>query len=125
MKVIPKTVQELVAKHIHSVDVLEILLLLRRDAGKEWGAVAISEALRLEPNSVKSRLHRLVSAELVVARFAGPEEVFRYQPSTVELNHALNDLANWYSSHRVAIVALIYSNPAEEIRTYPGGGDGN
>jgi hypothetical protein len=116
---IPEVVRKFIAKHIHSVDVLEILLLLRQEPGKEWGAAAVSEALRLNRASVHSRLQRLLAAELVSSRHAASEEVFKYQPVTSELAHAVDELEKWYSSHCVALVSFIYSNPGGQTRTYP------
>jgi predicted transcriptional regulator len=120
LEAIPEVVRTLVARHIHSVDILEILLLLRQEPQKEWGALAISKALRLDRTSVHSRLQQLLAAGLVSNRFVGTEEVFRYQPATSELRDVVSDLAKWYSSHRVALISFIYSNPADRIQTYPG-----
>ena len=109
LKLIPEIVRQLIVKHIHSVDVVEILLLLRQEPHKEWGALAIGRALRMERISVEARLQTLLSAQLASARQVGAEQLFRYDPSTIELRRAVDELANWYSSHRVAIIALIYS----------------
>ena len=40
-------------------------------------------------------------------------------PQTAELVKAVNELAKWYASHRVALVSLIFSHHTGEIRTYP------
>jgi hypothetical protein len=38
---------------------------------------------------------------------------------TGEIADTVNELARWYSSHRVAFVSLVFSNPTERIHTYP------
>lgn len=122
LEVIPELVRDFITKHIHSVDILEILLLLRQEPRKEWGALAVSKALRVERMSVLARLQGLVTAEVVSTRYVGSEEVFRYDPATSGLGRAVNELAKWYLSHRVALISFIYSNPDEQVRTYPDSG---
>jgi hypothetical protein len=119
LEVIPGIVRQFIAKYIHSVDVLEILLLLRQESRKEWGVLAVSKALLLELASVEVRLDHLLSAGLLTVRNVGGERVYTYHPSTGDLASAVNELAKWYSSHRVALISLIFSNPAGEVRTYP------
>ncbi|HEY2380766.1 MAG TPA: hypothetical protein VGK48_06235 [Terriglobia bacterium] len=122
MKVIPETVRQFLVKHIHSVDALEILLLLRQQPDKEWGPLALSRELRTERTSALARLQMLSAAGMLSSRYAGSEQTFRYQPSTPALERTINELAKWYSSHRVAVIALIYSDAAEKLFT---GSDGS
>jgi hypothetical protein len=110
---IPEAVQKFVKNHIHSIDALEILLLLHQEPRKEWGALAVSQALRLDRAAVHSKLRKLSTAKLVSSRFVASEEVFRYDPATANLNRTVRELEQWYSSHRVALVTLIYSKPEE------------
>lgn len=119
LEVIPEIVREFVAKYIHSIDVLEILLSFRQEPHKEAGALAVSKALLLERTSVEARLELLHSGELLTVREVDGELLYRYHPSTGELSNAVNELARWYASHRVAIISLVFSNPSERIRTYP------
>jgi hypothetical protein len=119
LEAIPEVIRKFIADHIHSVVVLEILLLLRAEPQKEWGALAVSNALRLDRITAQSRLEELRSADLVSSRYIGTEGVFRYKPGLPEQLHAVNELARLYSSHRVALTTVIYSNPDDQIRTYP------
>ncbi len=115
MEMIPEVVRKFIAKHIQSVDILEILLVLQKEPWKEWAPVAVSNALRLDETSVHSRLQRLVVAQVISSRYVGREQVFHYDPATPDLAHAVRELAKWYSSHPVALISLIYSNPADEF----------
>jgi hypothetical protein len=38
LEVIPTIVKQFIANNIHSMDILEILLLIRQEAQKEWDA---------------------------------------------------------------------------------------
>jgi hypothetical protein len=91
---------------------------LCREATK-WGCLAVSKALRLERTSVEGRLELLRIAGLLSVRQVGTETVYRYHPENGELSTAVDELARWYSSHRVMVISLIFSNPTEELRTYP------
>ena len=77
----------------------------------EWGALAVSKALLLERTSVEARLEHLLSAELLTVRNLSGERIYRFRPSTEDLANVVNELARWYSSHRVALISLIFSNP--------------
>lgn len=100
---IPEFVRQFIAKHIHSIDVLDILLLLRQESRKEWRALEVSKTLRLERTSTEARLEQLLAAGLVTIRYVEAERVYRYDPSTGEIADTVNELARWYSSHRVAL----------------------
>ena len=63
----PIIVRQFVAKHIHSMDVLEILLLLRQEGRKEWEALTISKALHLQRANVEARLDQLLSVGLLTS----------------------------------------------------------
>jgi len=116
LEVLPEIVRNFIITHVRSIDVLEILFLLRQQPGKEWSAWAVSKALGLDRANVEGRLQRLVSGDLLIARNVGNEETFRYQPLTAELAQAVDEVAKWYSSHLVSVVSLIYSLPSEELR---------
>jgi predicted transcriptional regulator len=116
---IPKIVTEFIVKHIHSMDVLEILLFLRKESRKEWTAIGVSKALMLERASVQARLEYLASAGLLNVQAAGGEQLYRYCPASKELTAAVDEVARWYGSHRVSIISLVFSNPSEKVWTYP------
>jgi predicted transcriptional regulator len=114
LQTIPESVRKFVAKYVHSIDVLEILLLLRQDPRKEWGAFAVSQALRLDRTSVHTRLHKLFTAGLVSREYIASEEVFHYHPANLDLRRGVDELVKWYSSHRVALISVIYSAAGDQ-----------
>jgi hypothetical protein len=109
---IPENVRQFVAKHIHSIDVLEILLLIRKEALKEWEANTISGELSLDRDAVEARLQQLESAGLLVSQRTADGTKYRYDPSTPELAAAVNEFAHWYWSYPVAMIGLVYSSRA-------------
>jgi len=116
---IPEIVTEFIAKHIHSMDVLEILLFFRKEPRKEWTALAVSKALMLERSSVQARLDYLLSAGLLNVETVDSERRYRYRAANKEMGEAADELARWYGSHRVSIISLVFSNPSEQVWTCP------
>jgi hypothetical protein len=117
LEVIPDLVKQFIAKHVRSIDVLEILLLFNRQRDKALDALVISKELHLNAQSVEVRLEQLFAHKLL-SRESETERPYRYLPSTAE-SESIDELAKWYATHRVAIVTLILSQVSEEIRTYP------
>jgi hypothetical protein len=118
MNDIPDTVQRFIAKYIRSLDELEILLLLRQNPQKEWGAPAIAGALQLDRAIVEARLEALEASGLVAGRQVAAERLYRYDLCSGEHVHALTELAKWYSTHRVKVIALIFAQPQDKIQTF-------
>jgi len=116
---IPEIVTEFIAKHVHSMDVLEILLFLRKESRREWTAIAVSRALMLERSSVQARLEYLLSAGLLNVETVDGERLYRFRTANEELTEAADELARWYGSHRVSIISLVFSHPSEQVWTYP------
>jgi hypothetical protein len=98
-------VRRLVARHVSSVEQLEILLLLRSDPTRAWTADAISAELRGDARSVRMRLGELAEAGLVAP--SGAE--YHYAPASDELARAVDALDDCYARRRHAVVALIFS----------------
>ena len=116
MEPIPERIKEFLAKHIPSIGVLEILFLFYMEPEKESSALEVSKVCRMEVASVATRLEYLVSTELLTTREVLGRRVYRYGPSTVDLADTVAELSRWYSSHRVAITALIFSSPSDLVR---------
>jgi hypothetical protein len=116
---IPEIVKEFITKYIRSIDVLEILLLLRQEPEKEWPALTVSKTAMLDLASVEARLEHLSSVKLITARVEAEESVYRYAPSTPHVAAAIEQLAKLYSSHRVSIVSLVFSGPIDRVDAYP------
>jgi predicted transcriptional regulator len=116
---IPEIVKEFIGKHIHSMDVLEILLFLRKESRKEWTANAVSQALTLERSSVQARLDYLLSAGFLNIETVDGERRYLYRTADPKLSEAADELARWFGSHRVSIISLVFSNPSEQVWTYP------
>lgn len=123
MGTISDVVRQFIAKHIDSIDTLEILLLLRQDSRKEWGGLAVARALQLDRTNVETRLKQLSETGLLTWRHVASERVYQYRPSSAELVHGADELTRWYATHPVSVILQIFSTPQDRIRTYPNRAD--
>jgi predicted transcriptional regulator len=112
---IPEDVERFIAEHVHSVEQLEILLLLHRTRARAWSPDEIARELRIDAGSAASRLEDLRARGLVAAN-GSPTYV--YAPTSLEGDSVVTKLATTYSERRVAVINLIFSKPAANIRSF-------
>lgn len=113
---IDDSVRRFLAAHIHSVEQLEVLLLLHREAGREWSAREVSAALASHPHSAESRLLDLRSRGLVTARESSGELLYRSAQDPARAP-VVGALAAAYAERRTSVITLIFSKPIDSVRT--------
>lgn len=114
---IGQDVQALIADQIDSVVQLEVLLLLHADPARSWQPAEVAKELRIEANSSRDQLDQLCGRGLLVCDDATPRN-YRYAPRTPELERAVPALARAYAERRVTVINLIYSKPADALRSF-------
>ena len=110
-------VKEFIAEHVHSVLQLEVLLLVSQNKDKAWTPAAVGRELHLSAESAKVQLDGLSRSLLTVLDGAG-EDLYRYNPSSDELNQTLSQLATAYATQRVAVLTLIFAKPLDKVRLF-------
>jgi hypothetical protein len=111
---VPTAVRRFIAAEIESVEQLEVLLLLRAAADKEWTANEVARALVTQVESARGWLERMVGAGLLSAR----EKSYRYSPPTKEVDETIDGLAASYANYRVTVIGLIFSKPSERVTLF-------
>ncbi len=106
-------VKEFLYKYIHSVEQLEVLLLLKSSVEKKWQVAEISEQLRSPENSIKIRLEDLCGRGLCQKTPEG-----YYYTSTPLLNDTVEKLARAYKDRRIKVIELIFSKPLDKLRNF-------
>jgi hypothetical protein len=107
---LPEVVQRLVLDRIDSIAQLEVLLLLHR-VPRAWDAAEVGAELRIDPSWAAEQFAVLRERRLLAEEPPGSgRHVFA--PGTPELAKAVEALAASYAERRVAVVALLYSQPA-------------
>lgn len=113
----PEEVRRLIIEHINSVEQLEVLLLLSGSPERGWDAEAVSKALYTQPEAAAMRLADLRVRGLL-SLVEGSERLYRYHPSTPELDRLVSSLARVYRERRVAVITLIYSKPLDQVQAF-------
>jgi hypothetical protein len=112
---IPDDVAQFIANHIDSVEVLEVLLLLRERASEEWTDESVARELRINPVSTAARLKALAARGLLSSRDA---VAFRYAPVTTAIDATVRRVAECYKERRVSVITAIFSRPNENVRIF-------
>jgi DNA-binding MarR family transcriptional regulator len=110
-------IKRFISEYIDSVELLEILLLVRSGPKNEWSVDSISRELRSTPESVANRLKDL-SARGLLLRKEGPVSVYHYHPGKKELDAAIEGLARVYAERRAGVIDLIFSKPIDTLRHF-------
>jgi DNA-binding MarR family transcriptional regulator len=112
---LPEDVHRFLARHINSVEELEVLLHARQSPGRSWSPTDMARELYSHPTSIEQRFQRLLGAGLLRESAAGH---FQYAPRSAELDQVVARLADTYRERRVAVVSLIASKPIENVRAF-------
>ena len=99
---------------IGSVWALELLLLLRRGDDRVWSSAELVRELRSSDTAVAGCLTKLVGLGIVSSSEAG----YRYQPSSSQLAHAVDELQKLYSAKPISVMKAIMTAPNEKLRIF-------
>lgn len=114
---ISKEVRDFIISNIDSVEQIEVLLLMREQRDRQWTAATVSKDLRSAPESVAKRLSDL-AAKKILKQIEGGDGTYQYAPQSLQLEHCIDALADAYRTHRITIINLIFSKPADAIRSF-------
>ena len=109
---IPADVERLIAAHIHSVEQLEVLLLLRQDGNRAWTPAEVAAELATAEASAESRL-----ADLTARGFARRQD-HGYCYDAATHGAVVDRLADTYSKRRVRVIGLIFAKPSDAVQDF-------
>jgi hypothetical protein len=115
---IPQHVAEFIAGHIDSVELIEVLLLLKRTRPTEWSPEEVSARLYTTPRSAVNRLEALRASGIVSAREGGGQAAYRYAPVDAATERNVDDLEREYGTKRTTVINLVFSKPDAKIRSF-------
>lgn len=117
---IPHDVRSLIHDHIESVVQLEALLLLQARPQQDFPASEVGKELRIEQSWAAEQLNHLCARGFAACLDAGAGNppVYRYGPRSVEMDRAIHGLAQAYADRRVSVITLIFSKPADKLRSF-------
>ena len=114
----PQEINDFLIKHIHSVEQLEILLMLHREAGRAWTIEEIANELRSDMQSVQNRLQDLCAQHMLTCTLSHDESHYAFNSSDHDLNRKVSMLAQVYAERRMSVINLIFSKPIDNIRVF-------
>lgn len=114
----PQQINEFLVRHIHSVEQLEILLLLHRDSSRGWTAAEIAQELRSDLGSVEKRLGDLCAQNMLVCKTSDETHSYQFNAANTDLDRTVSGLATVYAERRMAVINLIFSKPIDNIRVF-------
>jgi hypothetical protein len=114
---IPEIVRRFIAQRIESAELLETLLLVHSDSGREWSPDEVARSIYTVPASATRRLEQLVEMGLASSN-GGTNPRYRFAPSSNDLRDEVEALAEAYRQQRVAVINLIYSQPPDPLRSF-------
>lgn len=107
-------VRDFIARHIVSIEQLEVLLLLAETEERAWTTRELNERLRSQEASIAKWLIALEALKMVGAT----EECVRFAPANDALRRQVAALAEAYRSRRIKVIELIFSKPNESLRSF-------
>ena len=114
---IPDDVRRFIQQCIPSVPFLEAVLLVRDNTGRGWSSAQLAQRLYLSEEAAATLLHGMQQAGIVRADGA-PAAPYHYGPSTPELQHIVDRLAQVYASHLIDVSQLIHSKSHRKAQVF-------
>jgi hypothetical protein len=113
---IPERVREFIFNSVDSVELLEVLFLLRSHPNQSWTIESVNSEIRSSTASINQRLKFLVSLKLI-EESKNDSGNYSYRPETSELESLTSDLFHSYQISRITVLELIFS-PLKKARVF-------
>lgn len=108
--------ERFIRENIHSIEQLEILLLLLKSAGREWSPQEISQHLYRQPESVAARLEELRQRGLV-NQGAGSPPRYSYNSATSQDSN-VRALDRAFQERKDTVIRIIFESPKDHLRLF-------
>jgi hypothetical protein len=110
---------DLIAHAIDSLEVVEVLLVLRRAPERAWSVTNVAHELRLATEKAAAALAAHHAAQLLtVERGERGERAYRYAPATASLRDVVDQLAIAYDTRPVTLVKALYDRPPRAVQSF-------
>ena len=114
---LPDSVRQFLSLHIHSLEQLELLLLLRSQPDRPWTVGQVYEVIRSSQPSLQKGLETF-SREGFFAEEKTALPAFRYAPRNDELRAAVEQVAASYHLSRVRVIEAIFAPKIDPVQTF-------
>lgn len=108
--------ERFIRENIHSIEQLEILLLLLKSAGREWSPQEIGQHLYRQPDSVAARLEELRQRGLVNSS-SSKSTLYCYNSATPQ-DANVRALDRAFQERKDTIIRIIFEAPKDHLRLF-------
>lgn len=112
---ITKEMRQFLAQHIHSVEQLEIFLVLGEDSSRSWSVREIFQKIQSSEKSIGHCLERFLKESLVTAEGEGQ---YRLSEKTLPLIRMAVELKEAYRQRHLKVIEVIYPPPLDSVRKF-------
>jgi hypothetical protein len=112
---IPAELRQFIAEHVHSIEQLEILILLGENSTKAWSVSEVFRQIQSSEKSVLNCLEEFRRAGLANSNGAG---LYNFLARDGPLAGTVPALAKAYRERRVSIIECIYEKPRNPIQNF-------
>lgn len=106
--------KDFIARHVQSVEHLEVLLLLHLSRERAWTVGAVARELRGNELAIARWLDLLVATGL--AQRSG--EAFSFRSDSADATRQTENLAALYRERAVKVIEFIYARPNSQLRDF-------
>jgi len=114
---IDEKVAQFIIENIDSIAQLEALLLLRKNQETAWNVSTVAGWLYIDETQTAELLMSLCQRGFAAQR-EGEPSLYQYQPSSNELREKVDQVAELYSKHLIAVTHLVHSKPKSRIQEF-------
>ncbi len=112
---IPPDTLQFIDEHLHSVEQLEVLLLLQHESGRWWSALEVVNTLRTSATSIQQRLEDLTDRGLAETKVDAGFTLYRLGVLGDARARTIRTLAGLYRDRRVAVIDRIFCKPKSNL----------
>jgi hypothetical protein len=109
---LPLAVVDFLARHIATVEELEILLLLAKENGRAKSLEEVYQVIKSSRASIEQGMAKFAAAGLVTIHNA------TFSISPVATNSPLPEIARCYREMPVRVIGAIYQRPRDAVRDF-------
>jgi hypothetical protein len=110
---LPEDIRRFIRERIDSVELLDVLAVLRVEPSRQWAIDELSAELRSSPNSIGRRIVHLHRHRLIAS--ADGRHRYRAAPATDAIVERLLAI---YVERRTSVIDAIFSAPADPLQSF-------
>src|SRR3954469_15954301 len=114
---LPDSVKQFISRYIHSLEQLELLLLLQGEPDRLWTVTQVYEVIRSSLSSLQKGLESF-AREGFFFEEKGTLPAFRYAPRNEELGASVEQVAASYRRSRVRVIEAIFAPEIDPVQTF-------